>query len=65
MPMIETPDEFAEELADLFGVYGAHPRDGGCKDDPRVMCRVCLVSYVADRMRTTVKNEAALRAFNS
>lgn len=64
MPMIETPDEFADELADLFGVYGAHP-EAGCSDDPRSMCRVCFTAYVADRMRKSVDNEKALKAFNS
>lgn len=63
MPYIERPDELADTLADLIGVYGAHdPFEKGeiCPDDPRKMCRVCFVNHMTDRIRASVKNEAML-----
>ena len=58
MPYIETPNEFAETIADLSGVYGAglevgdHPID--CK------CRICFVLEMEQRIRNSVANEARL-----
>ena len=67
MPYIETPEELADHLADLLGIYEdpKHPVSpagdhmDGCK------CRMCWVSVVADRMRRAVKNEAILEARKS
>ena len=53
MPHRETPDELAEHLATLLGVYGAAEDH---KDDCE--CRVCFVSDMTARIRESVKNEA-------
>ena len=59
MPYIETPDELAETLANLVGVYGAH--DGSCGTAGRPICRVCWTQIISDRIRASVKNEAGLK----
>lgn len=61
MPYLETPEELADKLADLAGVYGAHDEErcsGG--EDLRYCCRICWVSVVQDRIREAVANEAKL-----
>lgn len=55
MPNLETPEELADEIADLVGIYGGH-EDGESKT-----CRVCFVSGFADRIRQSVKNEERLQ----
>lgn len=52
MPHIEMPQDIAEELADLLGIYNSaesHLED--CK------CRVCFVIGITDRIRESVANE--------
>jgi hypothetical protein len=61
MPMLETPDEMADALADLFGIYGVHGEgDGAGCDDIRRACRGCFVPRIAERMRNAVDNERCL-----
>ena len=73
MPYLQTPYEMADELADLFGVYGAHDEAcgywggvvGNLPADLKAFlqakpCRVCWNGVVADRIRLTVKNEERL-----
>jgi hypothetical protein len=64
MPYIETPEELVDDLADLFGVYGAHTEGTDCPDDPRKMCRVCFIHHIAARVRRSVKNEADLKTMS-
>jgi hypothetical protein len=54
MPYLETPDELADALADLLGVYGAH-EDETCTD--KRPCRPCFTAGMADRIRRSVANE--------
>jgi len=54
MPMKETPDELAESIADMSGVYGAAPV-GGHDDD--CACRLCFTVGMARRIRESVTNE--------
>lgn len=52
MPYIETPEDLAEHIANMCGVYGVamdHPTD--CR------CRICLVHEMVDRIRASVLNE--------
>ena len=59
MPLIETPDELAEIIADWCGIYGNIPNGqhvGNCK------CRLCFVIVVAARIRRSVENERILKA---
>lgn len=62
MPFLENPDELADSIADLVGVYGAHGENDECPDDPRKTCRICFVSKIASRIRGSVENERLLEA---
>ncbi len=64
MPYIETPNELADELADLVGVYGAHPDGAECVD-LRKMCRMCFVDVVSNRIRASVKGESDMKMINT
>ncbi len=75
MPYLITPSELADELADIFGVYGAHDKECGLdpenpleRVDSTTMkgilkakpCRVCWVELVTARIRDSVANEKRL-----
>jgi len=75
MPYLQTPGEMADELADLFGVYGGHHEACGYYNrettaTPTALldflkarpCRICWNSVVEARIRSTVKNEERLGA---
>ncbi len=55
MPMLETPIELAEQIADWCGIYGTD-------DDPEK--RQHFESEVAERIRESVKNETLLNDGN-
>lgn len=57
MPQLETPDEFAEVVADWCGVYGSGP-EGDHSDDCK--CRNCFTQEVEHRIRQSVINEQRL-----
>ncbi len=73
MPYLQTPDEMADELADLFGIYGSHdercgywthestaaPIDLKAFIDAKP-CRMCWNGIMENRIRATVKNEQRL-----
>ena len=54
MPYLETPQELAEALADLVGVYGGHD------DDEPKPCRICWTMDMTDRIRKAVENETQI-----
>jgi hypothetical protein len=54
MPNLETPDELAENIADLCGVYGGH------NEDEKQPCRICFTGDMTYRIREAVKNENRL-----
>jgi len=56
MPYLETPDELADHLADLLGIYGAH----GDQCTEQKPCRVCWVPGMTERIRSSVLNEQRL-----
>jgi len=56
MPMKETPDELAESVADMAGVYGAATAPPGGHDDD-CGCRLCFTVEMARRIRESVANE--------
>ncbi len=56
MPFLETPDELADHLADLMGIY----QDSRCDEGEHVDdcdCRVGWVPAMADRIRSAAANE--------
>lgn len=60
MPYIETPDELADHIADLAGVYDGCDKanEGEIAEDCRdCNCRVGFVFMLAERIRQSVKNE--------
>jgi hypothetical protein len=56
MPYMETPEELAEAIADMCGVYGVPPydREGHSAD---CNCRMCFYGRMENRIREAVKNE--------
>jgi hypothetical protein len=64
---LETPGELADWLADKMGIYGdpncVNPTgiEGDDMHDDDCNCRVFWVPRMADRIRSAVKNEEALR----
>lgn len=56
MPMLETPPELADAIADLCGVYGSHDDNG----PEHCSCRVCFVAEMEQRIRQAVENEGRL-----
>jgi hypothetical protein len=56
VPNFETPDELADHLADLVGIYGAH--DDTCT--AARPCRVCWVPDMVERIKAAAKNEQML-----
>lgn len=63
MPYLETPEELADHLADLLGIY----QDPRCNLDEdqhaeRCNCRAWWVPRMADRIRCAAGNEVLLRA---
>ena len=73
MPYIELPDELAEALADMLGIYRQKLRfvgwtieDSVAHDDWDVAhaddcgCRACWTAAIARRIRASVANEQAL-----
>lgn len=60
MPNLETPDELADHIADLAGIYGAHGEEETSTCTDAKPCRVCFVSGMTDRIREAVRNEALL-----
>jgi len=61
MPILETPNELAEQIADWCGVYGGGPENGS--DHPeKCKCRMCFCGMVEHRIRESVKNEHLLDA---
>lgn len=59
MPYLETPDELAEDIADMCGVYGSSPEDNTHPEDCK--CRICFTIGIAERIRQSVQNEFKLR----
>ena len=58
MPYLETPDELADALADMLGIYGACDSEiCDCKKDGKTCCRVGFLFYMAQRIRDSVINE--------
>lgn len=66
MPYLETPDELADEIADIAEADGAcsAPDLERCSPDAtdRDSCRTCFVSAMAARIRNSVRNERLLNA---
>jgi hypothetical protein len=54
MPFIETPDELAEHIADLLGIYGIH------QESEANNCRQCFVGDLVARIKASVSNEKEL-----
>ena len=74
MPHLETPDELAEALADLCGVYaqGIHlatmtpaesrqQEDWSADHEGDCACRMCWTGRMEKRLRTAVHNEEKVR----
>lgn len=62
MPVIETPDELAEQIADWCGVYGVFTGNEGTENHPNdCKCRMCFVGMVENRIRQSVTNEHILQ----
>ena len=60
MPNLETPDELADAIADMVGVYGACAE---ILDEPCAgKCRPHFVSEMTNRIREAAANEALLAA---
>lgn len=57
MPLIETPKDLAETIADMVGVYGHGPDGDHPGDCP---CRICFVIEMAERIRASAENERRL-----
>jgi hypothetical protein len=58
MPHIETPDDLAEAIADMAGVYGACKGDATQPCDGR--CRPHFIGDMAERIRAAAANERML-----
>jgi hypothetical protein len=58
MPHIETPDDLAEAIADMAGVYGACKGDATQPCDGR--CRPHFIGDMTERIRDSVANEKLL-----
>ena len=52
MPMIEIPEDLAEQIADWIGVYGAH--DECCSE--KKPCRCCFTAGMESRIVRSVRN---------
>lgn len=63
MPYLETPDELADAIADMVGIYGGCPRgfdgepDADCQE---CKCRIGFVAEMTDRIQRSVANERRL-----
>ncbi len=62
MPYIETPNDLAEHIADLAGVYGTKADDDHPSD---CSCRICFVIGMTERIRTAAENETFLQRQNA
>ena len=62
MPLLETPSELADHLADLLGIY----EDPNCTEEKHEAgecdCRVHWVIQMTKRIREATKNESRLSA---
>lgn len=59
MPYLETPEELADNIADLLGIYESPPMVGNLDTDhPQdCKCRICFVTEMTDRIIDSVKNK--------
>ena len=67
MPIIETVDEIAEEMADKLGIYEASRKtmiDEWGNHDDQCDCRMCFVSKFTERLRGAVRNEGVIAKTN-
>ncbi len=66
MPYLETPEELADAIADLCGVYGGctYPDvdTTGNQDCRNCKCRGGFVADMTERIRAAVRNERQLNA---
>lgn len=55
MILLETPQELAECIVDMCGIYGIGPEVGNHDDTCR--CRTCVIISLTERIRQSVMNE--------